>query len=81
MIEPKKTPPQKIFYDVVVETMLPAKLTYRVFADDPEQAATMIKNMRPNSIKHNLMGRRDSKLMVCLAGSSIVKLVKQLLRR
>jgi hypothetical protein len=69
---------QKKYFDIKVECMLPATLTYRVLADDAEQAVTMIKNLNPNSIKHRLIGRKEIKLTVFDSGSSIIRYMKNL---
>src|SRR4030043_80302 len=45
----------KHYYDVKVECMLPATLTYKVLAEDPNQAAELIKNMKPTSVRHKLI--------------------------
>ena len=89
MATPKKvtlkvaaSPPikQKLYYDVKVECMLPATLIYRVLAEDAEQAAELIKGMSPIGVKHRLIGKKDIKLTVYEAGSSMIKWVKNLLR-
>src|SRR5437868_2224790 len=69
------------YYDVKVECMLPATLTYKVLAETPDQAADMIKNLTPNSVKHKLIGRRESKLQVYDAGSTLIKFIKNLIGR
>lgn len=68
----------KFLFDVKVETMLPATITYRIMAETPEQAAELIRNQSPNSVKYKLIGRRDIKLAVYQAGCSIIKLLKRL---
>jgi hypothetical protein len=68
----------KLYYDVKVETMLPATLTFRVLAEDPQQAAELIKGMSPVGVHHRLAGRRDKKLTVYEAGSSMIKWVRDL---
>jgi hypothetical protein len=81
-IAPKvKSPPikDKHYYDVKVECMLPATLTFRVLAEDPIQAAELIKGMSPVGVKHRLIGRKDHKLSVYEAGSSMLKWMKNLL--
>ncbi len=70
---------QKVWYDVKVECMLPAVLTYKVFAENPEQASVMIKHMAPNSIKHKLIGRKNIKLLVYDAGCSMLRLILRLI--
>ena len=72
--------PPKFYYDVKVEALLPATLVYRVLAETPEQAAQLIKNMSPNSVKHRLIGRKEIKLMVYDAGSTMIKYVRNLFR-
>jgi hypothetical protein len=76
----KLLPPPKFYYDVKVECMLPAVLTYRVHAETPEQAAEMIKGLSPNTVKHKLIGRKELKLMVYDAGSSMIRIIKNILR-
>lgn len=67
---------QKFYFDVKVETMLPATLIYRVHAEDAQQAAEMIKNMSPVGVKHKLFGKKDIKLAVYDAGCSVIKWLK-----
>jgi hypothetical protein len=76
-----KDPVQKKYFDVRVECTLPAVLSYRVLAEDPQQAITMIKNLQPNSIRHRLLGRKDIKILVYDAGGSVIRLIKHLLGR
>jgi hypothetical protein len=73
-------PKPKFYYDVKVECMLPATLTYRVFAEDPNQASIMIKGLHPTSVKHRLIGRKEMKLAVYDAGCSMIRLVKNLFK-
>lgn len=74
---PQKTV-QLRYYDVKVETMLPATLTYRVLAEDENQAAEKIKNLSPTGVRHKLIGRKDTKLTVYDAGCSLIRLIKKL---
>lgn len=75
------TPKPKKYFDIKVECMLPATLTYRVLAEDPEQAMDLIKRTQPTSVKHKLLGRKELKLTVYDAGSSMIRLIKNLLGR
>lgn len=68
----------KFYFDVKVECMLPATLTYRVLAEDAQQAAELIKGAQPNSVHHKLIGRKEIKLTVFDAGSSMIKWLKRL---
>lgn len=69
---------QKFYYDIKVECMLPATLTYRVLAETPEQAAELYKNQQPIAVKHKLAGRKESKVSVSEAYSSIIKFIRKL---
>jgi hypothetical protein len=72
--------PKPLYYfDVKVETMLPATLTYRVLAEDAVQAADKIKSLQPNTVKHRLLGRKDNKLTVYDAGTTTIKWMKRLM--
>ena len=74
-------PKAKLYYDVRIETMLPATLTYRVLAEDAQQASELIKGMSPIGVKHKLIGKKDIKLTVYKAGSSFLEWSKNLLGR
>lgn len=69
----------KFYYDVKVECMLPATLTYRVLAEDPQQAVQLIKGMSPNGVKHRLIGKKDLKLSVYDAGTNMLRWMKSLI--
>lgn len=79
--EKSKTPPIKQYYDVKVECLLPATLIYKVLAETPQQASEMIKNMQPVGVKHKLIGRKELKLVVYDAGSTMIKFMKHLIGR
>jgi len=80
MVNKKELPKPQLYYDVKIETMLPAVLHYRILAETPEQAADKIKNIAPNAIKHKLIGRRDIKLTVYDAGCTVIRFIKNLVR-
>lgn len=77
----EQSPPikEKRYYDVKVESMIPAVLTFRVLAEDPQQASELIRGMNPVGVKHRLVGRKDQKLTVYEAGSSMIKWVRNLI--
>ena len=77
-IEPPKIKP-KLYYDVKVECMLPATLTYRVLAEDAHQASELIKGRSPNSVQHRLIGRKELTLRVYDSGSTVMRFMKKLL--
>lgn len=68
----------KYYFDVKVECLLPATLTYRILAEDAPQAAEMIKGHQPNSVQHKLIGRKELKLTVYQAGSTMIMWMKRL---
>jgi hypothetical protein len=69
----------KLYFDVKIECMLPAVLTYRVLAEDATQAAELIKGKSPNSVSHKLVGKKDIVLKVYDSGSSMMRFMKKLL--
>lgn len=72
-------PPEKRYYDVKIECMLPATLTYRILAEDAVQAAELIKGRSPNSVQHKLIGRRELMLKVYDSGCLMIRHMKKLL--
>lgn len=78
-IQKIKTASIKKYYDVKVECMIPATLVYRVLASTPEEALLKTKSLQPNNVQHKLIGRKEIKVMVYDAGSTIIRFVKNLL--
>jgi len=72
---------QKKYFDVKVEVLLPATLIYRVYAEDAQQAANMIKTMVPNQVRHRLNGRKELKLTVYDYGSIVIRYIQNLFGR
>ena len=60
--------------------MVPATIVFRVLAEDAESAALMIKGMNPTSAKYRLVARKDMKISVYDAGTSMIKWIKHLVR-
>jgi hypothetical protein len=69
----------KYYYDVKVECLLPATLTYRVLAEDPQQAAELVKGKSPNTVQHRLIGRKELHMKVYDAGGSMMRFMKKIL--
>ena len=67
------------YYDVKVESMVPATLIFKVLAESPEQAAELSKSKQPNQVQYKLNSRRDSKLTVYDLGSCVIKFMKRLI--
>ena len=69
---------EKKYYDVKVEAMLPATLTYRILAESPEEAIQLSKRVAPNSVKYKLIGKKETKILVYDAGSTMIRFIKNL---
>ncbi len=69
----------KKYFDVKVEVMLPATVTYRILAEDAQQASELIKSAVPNNVKYRLIGKKDLKVTVYESGSSIIRFIKNLI--
>ncbi len=78
-----KSPPIKAkhYYDVKVECTLPATITFRILAETAEEAADLIRGASPVSVQHRLVGRKDHKISVYDAGSTMLRWMKNLLGR
>ena len=74
-----KEPKPKVYYDVKIECMVPATLTFKVLAEDANQAVELIKGKTPNGVQYKLTGRKDTLLKVYNAGGSILYFMKRLL--
>lgn len=70
---------KKSYYDVKVECLLPATLTYRVLAKDAEEAVNNVKYMSPNGVKHKIAGKKDLKITVYDSGTSMIRFFKNIL--
>lgn len=69
---------QKTWFDVKIEVTMPGTLTYRVFAEDAEQAILLTKHMQPSGVKHKLTGVKKLKATVLDMGSTMIRLVKNM---
>lgn len=78
--EAKKKPKikPKYYFDVKVECLLPATLTYKVLAEDAEQASTLIRGLTPQMVKHRLIGRKELEMKVYDSGTSMIRFMKRL---
>jgi hypothetical protein len=64
-------------YSIKLETHVPATFTYTVVATSPEEAAEMIKKMKPTNISYKLSSKRDIRSVVYEVGSALIKLIKK----
>jgi hypothetical protein len=72
---------QKFYFDLKIDCLLPATITYHVLAENAEEAVKLIKYMAPTSVQYKLHGRKELKLRVYDAGSSIIRFIKNLAGR
>lgn len=70
----------KRYYDVKLEVTLPAVISYRILAEDAEQAESLIRGAVPVGVKYKLAGKRDLKITVYESGSTIIRFIKNIFR-
>lgn len=74
--------PQKEYFTVKVEVLAPVTLTYRIYAESPEEAADMaVKQAGQKQFSQPIIGygrMKSLKTMVYNAGTSMVRFVKNL---
>jgi hypothetical protein len=73
----KVVPVEKIWYDVKIEALLPATLIYRVLAENPQQAAELIKGKSPTQVQHRLAGAKNLALRIYNSGSTMLQFLKR----
>lgn len=73
-------PPPKKYFDIKVETNLPATLHYRILAESPEDAVNLISKSAPTSVKYSLPRRKDLKAIVYEAGTTLIRFTKNFMR-
>lgn len=69
---------QTQYYTVKIETMLPATLTYKILANSPEEAVNKARKTQPQQIQHRLAGKKDIKATIYEFGSTMIKLITNL---
>jgi hypothetical protein len=74
-------PKPKFYFDVKVETMIPATLIYKVLAEDAQQASDLIYNTKPNYIDYRFNHKKNIKLTVYKMGCSIILFMKNMVGR
>jgi hypothetical protein len=68
----KDKKPIKQYYDIKVEAMVPATLSYRIYAEDENEALELVKRASPNQIKYKIAAKKDKKLLVYKPGTSLI---------
>jgi hypothetical protein len=70
----------KSYYTVKVECTVPCSLTYRIYADDAEDALIQLKRAVPIAAKPNLGVKQNVKATVYEYGQLMIKLVRNYAR-
>lgn len=70
--EEKSKAPEKIYYDVKLEVMVPGTVTYRILAESPEQAIQLIKYQQPRQIQYRINAKKIIKTLVYKAASVLL---------
>jgi hypothetical protein len=65
-------------YEIKIEADVPSILTYRITAESPEKALERALKSQPSGVRPNLARRRNLKASVVEAGTSIIRLVRDL---
>lgn len=74
----KENPKPKQYYTVKIEATAPVFLTYKILAEDEEQALEMIKSSTPVDVKTDHSRVKKHKATVYLSGTTLVKLTKNI---
>jgi hypothetical protein len=75
----KKKEKVKSYFDVRIESTVPAIITYRVLAEDAQQALELIKNKSPNSVQYKLPAAKKLIAKVYTSGGNMMLFMKKLL--
>lgn len=76
LVADKNKPKEKQFFDIKLEALVPTTLTYRVFAEDEEEALKQIEKKAPTGVKPNILQKKSIKATVYAAGSLMIKKIK-----
>jgi hypothetical protein len=71
---------KKELYEVKLEAMVPAIITYVILAETPEEAIKLIKKHSPNNISYKLNNKKDIKYMVYNAGTVLLRFIKNIIK-
>lgn len=64
------------YYDIKLECLVPCTVSYRILAEDENDALSQIDKKTPTAIKPNISKKRNIKATVYDAGSSIMRFMK-----
>lgn len=67
---------EKRYFDIKLECNAPCLITYRILADDEQDALLQMDKKTPTSIKPIILRKKNIKATVYDAGSSLIRFVK-----
>ena len=70
----------KKYYDIKLECLLPATLTYRIYAESPEKALELINRQNPTSVTTKIPAKKPIKIMVYEAGTTMMIYIKNFIK-
>ncbi len=76
--DPKKIP-EKFWFDVRMDCLIPATLHFRIQAENPEEALLLSRHKPPRSIAYEPQRRKALKVRIYEGGSCLLRLAKQLM--
>lgn len=68
---------KKVYFDIVVEALVPCQIKYRVLAESPELALEEMKRADPVHVRHLLPQKRNKVATVYKAGSAMIEFIKR----
>jgi uncharacterized membrane protein len=68
--------PEKKYFTVKIETMVPATISYQILADDAEHAAKIAEKNNPIHIEYQIKKRKNSKLTVYDLGTFLMRYIR-----
>jgi len=71
---------EKRYFDIRVDALVPCSMTYRVLAENEEDALKQMDKKDPTSFKPKLIAKKLVKATVYEAGSLMIRLVKNYIR-
>jgi hypothetical protein len=72
----KTKAPEKKFFDVKLDALVPCTITYRVFAENENDALLNIDKQTPRNVKPDIRRKRNIKATVYDSGTNNVKITK-----
>ena len=76
----KVQPKVKKWFDIKLECLTPTTITYRILADDEQDALKQMDKKTPTSIKPNIFKRKNLKATVYDGGSSLIRFIKSFVK-